>query len=161
MNKNAKIISISQLKGKISFIKKHFKKIILVGGCFDVFHYGHLIFLKKAKVLGDYLIILLESDNFIRKIKRRKPIHNQEQRAEILSAISDVDLVIKIPYFKTDVEYFNLVKIIQPAVIAVSKGDLNFKKKEQQAKMINGKIIVVTKLLTKFSSTKIIDCLKD
>ncbi len=158
---NKKIISLSQLKKKIALIKKRDKKIVLVGGCFDIFHYGHLIFLKKAKAVGDFLIILLESDDFIKKIKKREPIHNQNQRAEILSSISYVDMIIKIPYFKNDKQYFDVVKIIQPTIIAVSEGDVNFEKKERQAKIINGKIKIVSKLLPKFSSQKIIAYFKD
>lgn len=160
-NNNKKTILLSQLRKKISFIKKRYKKIVLAGGCFDIFHYGHLFFLKKAKATGDFLIILLESDDFIRNSKKREPIHNQNQRAEILSSISYVDLIIKIPYFKNDDQYLNVVKIIQPAIIAVSEGDLNFEKKERQAKIINGKIKIVSKLLPRFSSQKIIDYLKD
>ncbi len=155
-----KIVPLSQLRKKIILIKKQYKKIVLVGGCFDIFHYGHLIFLKKAKTVGDFLIILLESDDFIRSSKKREPIHNQNQRAEILSSISYVDLIVKIPYLKSDKQYLNVVKIIQPAIIAVSENDVNFEKKERQAKIINGKIKTVSKLLTRFSSQKIIDYLK-
>lgn len=162
MRKNdKKIILLSQLRKKIALIKKQYKKIVLVGGCFDLFHYGHLIFLKKAKAAGDFLIILLESDDFIRSSKKREPIHNQNQRAAILSSISYVDLIVKIPYFKSDGQYLNVVKMIRPSIIAVSEGDVNFEKKERQAKIINGKIKIVSKLLPRFSSQKIIAYLKD
>ncbi len=58
-------------------------KIVLVGGCFDVLHYGHLEFLHEAKKQGKYLIVALEPDETIIKYKKRKPIHNQLQRAKI------------------------------------------------------------------------------
>lgn len=160
-NNNKKITSLAQLTKKITLIKKQYKKIVLAGGCFDIFHYGHLFFLKKAKATGDFLIILLESDDFIRNSKKREPVHNQNQRAEILSSISYVDLIIKIPYFRNDNQYLDVVKIIQPAVIAVSEGDVNFEKKARQARIINGKIKIVSRLLSRFSSQKIINYLRD
>ncbi len=155
--KDQKIISSYQLIKKIVLIRKRYKKIVLAGGCFDLFHYGHLIFLKKAKAAGDFLIILLESDDFIRKSKKREPIHNQNQRAVILSSISYVDLIVKIPYFKSDDQYLDVVRMIRPSIIAVSEGDVNFEKKGKQAKIANCKIKIVTKLVSKFSSQKIID----
>ena len=70
------------------------KKTVLVGGCFDILHYGHLRFLSQAKEKGEMLIVALESDTFIRKIKNKKPIHTQEQRAEILAHLNLVDMII-------------------------------------------------------------------
>ena len=68
------------------------KNIVLVGGCFDIVHLGHLIFLEKAKAKGDILIVLLESDENIRKNKgQNRPINNQEDRALFLSKLKMVD----------------------------------------------------------------------
>lgn len=154
MRKTAQIISYS----KIDQFKKIYKdkKIVLVGGCFDLIHYGHLQFLKKAKNKGNYLIILLESDEFIKKNKKRKSIHTQDERAEILANFQMVDMVIKIPYFSSDEEYFNMVKLINPKVIAVTKGDPQLKNKKNQAKLVGAKVVIVTPLLKKFSTRKII-----
>ena len=52
-------------------------KIVLVGGCFDLLHYGHIEFLKNAKKQGEYLIVALEPDEAIVNYKKRQPIHNQ------------------------------------------------------------------------------------
>ena len=153
MGKNQKIILFTKISS-ISNIFKN-KKTVLVGGCFDIFHYGHLKFLKQAKKQGDFLVIALESDEFIKRKKNRTPIHNQKQRAEILSALSFVDLVILLHYFFSDKDYFNLVYQIKPKVIAITKGDPQEQNKEKQAKIIGAKIVVVTSLIKSFSSTKI------
>jgi len=153
VGKNQKIILFTKISS-ISNIFKN-KKTVLVGGCFDIFHYGHLKFLKQAKKQGDFLVIALESDEFIKRKKNRTPIHNQKQRAEILSALSFVDLVILLPYFFSDKDYFNLVYQIKPKVIAITKGDPQEQNKEKQAKIIGAKIVVVTSLIKSFSSTKI------
>lgn len=131
------------------------KKIVLVGGCFDVFHYGHLVFLKKSKEQGDLLVLLLESDQTIISQKKQTPVHNQRERAEILAAIRYVDYVIPIDFLQSDKDYIEVITKIKPAVIAITEGDVQSKNKNQQAKMIGGEVIIVTPLIKKFSSTNI------
>ena len=65
----------------------------LVGGCFDLLHFGHLSFLKAAKELADILIICLEPDTTIQRMKKAAPIHTQKQRAEILAELICVDYI--------------------------------------------------------------------
>ena len=81
-------------------------KVVLVGGCFDVLHFGHIEFLKHAKEQGTFLVVALESDE---NVKRRKgdlrPIHTQEQRKGMLQALSFVDEVIMLPTMTHDNEY--------------------------------------------------------
>ncbi len=149
------IINFQQLKKLSLYLQQ--KKTVLVGGCFDVIHYGHLQFLKKAKNEGDFLIVALESDMFIKKKKKRTPFHNQRQRAQILSSFSMVDLVVLLPFFENNEDYFNLVKIIKPKVIAITKGDLQIKNKKDQAEKVGAVLKVVTPLLKNFSTTKIIN----
>lgn len=150
----AQIISFSELKkNKLLF---EGKKTVLVGGCFDLIHYGHWHFLKKAKEEGDFLIVALEPDEFIKKKKKRVPVHTQRQRAQILSSLRMVDLVILLPFFSSNQEYFKMVKIIHPKVIAVTAGDPQLENKKRQIKTVGGKLKIVTPLLKKFSSSKII-----
>lgn len=149
-----KIIDYSDLKKYQEEFNN--KKTVLVGGCFDLIHYGHFQFLKKAKKTGEYLIVVLESDEFIKKSKNRKPIHNQNQRAQILANFQMVDLVLKIPYFSSDKEYFELVNKIKPKIIAITQSDPQIKNKSLQAEKIGGKVIVVSSLIKKFSTRKII-----
>lgn len=132
------------------------RKTVLVGGCFDLIHFGHLEFLKKSKQSGDFLIVALESDEFIKKNKRKDPIHNQMERAEILSNLKMVDAVILLPYFNSSDKYNELVKLVKPKVIAVTKGDLQLKNKKKQAILVGAEVKIVTPLLKKYSTRRII-----
>lgn len=136
--------------------KAKVRKAILVGGCFDIFHFGHLEFLREAKKKGNFLIVALESDKFIREKKKKEPVHSQLQRAEILAELEVVDAVLLLPYLGQDSEYFKIVKIIKPAIIAVTEGDPQLKNKEKQAKAINSQLKIVSKLLKEFSTSKIL-----
>ena len=134
------------------------KKIVLVGGCFDVLHSGHIVFLEKAKKLGEKLVVLLESDKNIKEKKGiSRPINNQKNRALVLSNLKMVDEVIKLPYLRNDEGYFKIVKKIKPDFIAVSQNDENLEKKKRQAKIIGAKVIKVTKLIPYQSTSRVIE----
>ncbi len=153
MKKKASIISFTNLEKSASVFKN--KKSVLVGGCFDLIHYGHLKFLEKAKEQGDYLIVALESDEFIRKNKRKFPVHQQSERAEILSNLNMVDLIVLLPFFITNNNYFDLVKKISPNIIAVTEGDKQLKNKKKQAKEIDAEVKEVVTNLKSFSTRNI------
>jgi rfaE bifunctional protein nucleotidyltransferase chain/domain len=96
---------------------------VLVGGCFDLLHKGHISFLKKAKKAGDKLVVLLESDEKIKKLKgESRPVQIQEVRAKALSGLGFVDEIIKLPFMDSDKDYDELVKKIKPDIIAVTEG---------------------------------------
>ena len=109
------------------------KKTILIGGCFDVLHLGHIRFLKKAKSFGNYLVVLLESDENIKKLKGlNRPFHNIKERQEILESLRYVDEIITLPRLMNNKTYDNLVKKIKPDMIAITKGDHLIKRKQEQ-----------------------------
>lgn len=124
--------------------KKH---IILVGGCFDILHYGHVIFLKKAKSLGNFLIVALESDKRVRKLKGKgRPIHNQKQRKEILESLKFIDEVMILKDTMVDADYLDLVDKVRPCQIVVTKGDVLLEKKKKQAEAIGAKVVEIPRI---------------
>ncbi|QQG44628.1 MAG: adenylyltransferase/cytidyltransferase family protein [Candidatus Roizmanbacteria bacterium] len=150
-----KIVNFSEIPDlKRKYAKK---KIVLVGGCFDIFHFGHLTFLTEAKKQGDKLVIVLESDEFILKYKKREPIHNQFQRAQILSNLDIVDKIILLPLFKGYDDYLKLVRMLKPSVIAVTEGDERYYEKNQMAKVVKAQLKVVCSLASVSSTSKIIE----
>jgi FAD synthetase len=131
------------------------EKKVLVGGCFDILHYGHICFLKEAKKKGNHLVIALESDENTKRLKGpRRPIHNQKQRRKILESLNFVDEVISLPLMKNDEDYKKLVMKIKPAVIAVTKGDGMRDKKEKYASLVGARFIEIKKTPS-FSSTEL------
>ena len=88
-----KLISLKLLSAKVSGRKR--KKVVFTNGCFDIIHAGHVRYLNKAKLLGDILVVGLNSDASVRVIKGpKRPIVPQRERAEILSALASVDYVV-------------------------------------------------------------------
>lgn len=133
------------------------KKVVLVGGCFDVLHPGHITFLEKAKKMGDFLVVLLESDEKIKKIKGNgRPIYSQKERAEVLEALKVVDKVVMLPLLESEASYDRLVKKIKPDIIATTLKDPQIHHKKRTAKLVGAKLKFVTKRIDKFSTTEII-----
>lgn len=128
-------------------------KKILVGGCFDLLHFGHINFLKDAKKYGDYLFVALESDENVRRMKGdNRPIHTQKQRKEMLEAVSVVDEVISLSPMTSDQEYLNLVQRIKPHVIAVTQGDPIVDKKQSHADSVGAHLVIIPKISTPSTS---------
>lgn len=153
-----KIVSAKKTKNLSAKLKKTGKKIVLAGGCFDILHVGHIKFLQNSKKSGDILVLLLESDESIKKLKgENRPVNNQKNRALILSSVEFVDYVIPLEKNYKDENYSDLVSKLKPDVIAVTKGDPNESKKKLQAKSVGGKLKVVLKNLPDHSTTKLLE----
>lgn len=128
-------------------------KIVLVGGCFDILHFGHINFLREAKKHGDYLVVALESDENVRRMKGdHRPIHTQIQRKEMLEALKFVDEVKMLPPMKTDEDYNDLVQEIKPQIIAITEGDPILDKKQNQASSIGAELVIIPKIHTPSTS---------
>lgn len=123
------------------------KKIVLTGGVFDILHYGHIHFLKSAKSLGDYLIVAIESDQNVKRLKgNRRPFHNQNQRKEMLLSLNFVDEVIILKELMNDTDYRKLVQNTKPDILAVTQGDPILSKKQAHAQMILAKVVEIPKI---------------
>jgi len=129
----ARIVNLRELTTFLP--KKSPGRIVLTGGCFDILHIGHVRFLSEAKEMGDYLVVLLESDKNVKKLKgESRPVFIQKERAEMLSALGSVDLIVLLPMIENDSDYLNLVTKIKPDVIAVTENDPHIEKKRVAGK---------------------------
>lgn len=137
------------------------QKVVLVGGCFDILHYGHLQFLEKAKTQGDYLIVALEPDARIIKTKKRQPLHTQKQRAYNLSQLRNVDAILLLGDMPTFQDYAQLVKDVHPKIIAITADDPQWQNKQKQAALVGATVVVVTPRIGTFSSSKIVEKLSE
>ncbi|MBI5417864.1 adenylyltransferase/cytidyltransferase family protein [Candidatus Poribacteria bacterium] len=90
-----KLIPRNKLPDILNKLKTNKKKIVLAAGCFDVLHVGHIRYLEEARKLGDFLVVGINGDEAINKMKGDgRPYINQDERAEILSALYCVDFVV-------------------------------------------------------------------
>ena len=138
----------------INKIKSEEKKIVFTNGCFDLLHVGHIKYLSQAKDLGDILIIGLNSDKSVKKLKgNNRPINSFEDRAKLLAALKSVDLVIKFEEQTPE----NLIKEIIPDVL-VKGGDYDIEEiVGYQTVIDNGGQVKTLSFYEGYSSTNYID----
>ena len=109
-----KRITLTSLKKELELKKRRGKKIVFTNGCFDLVHAGHVRYLKKARSLGDILVIGMNTDKSVRKIKgKNRPIVDEKDRAEVLSALECVDYVV----FFGEPTPLKLITAIKPDVL--------------------------------------------
>jgi FAD synthetase len=149
------VSSITLIMSSYVFTMNQNKKIVLVGGCFDIIHFGHIQFLQKAKEAGNYLIVALEPDERITHYKNRSPIHTQKERAHNLLALRCVDEIIMLPLLNGFDDYLKLVQNIKPHVIAITNNDPQLANKQKQADAIGAQLVIVTDMIEDFSSSAI------
>jgi len=137
----------------VKTLKMQNKKIVFTNGCFDILHRGHVQYLDIAKSFGDILILGLNSNNSVQKLKGiNRPINDQEDRAFILGALESVDYVV---IFDEETP-LNLIKVIQPDVL-VKGGD--YKDKEVVGSNI-AKEVKLVQFVDGKSTTKTIEKIK-
>ncbi len=90
-------------------------RVVLAGGVFDIIHPGHIHTLNSAKALGDVLVVVVATDTTAQKIKKRKPLHGQNQRKDLVSSLSMVDLCV----IGQEGDIFKTVELIKPEFIAL------------------------------------------
>ena len=113
-----KILNKESLEEKLNLWRKEGKTIVFSNGCFDILHRGHVEYLSKAADLGDILIIGLNTDASVRRIKGpSRPVNDEKARAVVLAALEFVDAIM---FFDEDTPY-NLIKNVQPDVLVKGK----------------------------------------
>lgn len=138
-------------------LKHHGQKIVFTNGCFDVLHFGHVHYLLQAKALGDILVIGLNSDDSVRRLKGpTRPINGENERAFVLAALVCVDYVT---LFEEDTPE-ELIKVLRPDVL-VKGGDYTLDNIVGADFVTqNGGIVTTIPFVEGFSSTLIIEKLK-
>ncbi len=90
-----KLIKREEIRNIVKDLQQQGKTVVTTNGCFDILHVGHVRYLQKTKEFADYSIVLLNSDKSVKSIKGpTRPINNEQDRAEILCALSCVDFVV-------------------------------------------------------------------
>ena len=141
-------IKAEQLKGK---------KIVFTNGCFDILHRGHVTYLNQARDLGDLLIVGINSDESVKRLKGpERPVNMLEDRAYVLSALKSVDYVIP---FEEDTP-INLINLIMPDIL-VKGGDYTIDRIiGAQEVLANGGKVEIIPFVPGKSTSAIIDTIK-
>ncbi len=106
---------INQDKKTLTEIGRESLRVVLAGGVFDIIHPGHISTLNAAKALGDVLVVVVATDNTAVKMKKRRPIHSQEQRQELVNSLAVVDLCL----IGQENDIFKTVNLVKPQIIAL------------------------------------------
>ena len=152
-----KICSLTGIVEKTNQWKKEGKKIVFTNGVFDLLHKGHIFSLTQAAKEGDVLVIGLNSDSSVKRLKGdSRPINDQDSRALLLAALSMVDAVV---IFDEDTP-FELITAVQPDVL-VKGGDYTIEQIVGSKEVIaNGGRVVINPIVEGFSTTGIIAQIK-
>lgn len=152
-----KILEIDEAIEVTNKLRQQNKTIVVVGGFFDILHPGHLKFLEESKKCANVLFVLLEEDSKATQEKgERRPVNLQENRAKILSTLQNVDYVIMLKNMTSNEVYDKLMIKIQPNIIATTYGDPYVGHKERQARLVQAKVVYVTRRISDHSTTKYI-----
>ncbi len=148
------ILNSTDIKLRVKELKSEGRKIVFTNGCFDILHRGHAEYLVQAKSLGDILIVAVNSDLSVKKLKgENRPVNKEEDRAFLINSLKPVDIVT---IFTEDTPY-NLISEIVPDIL-VKGGDW----KEDDivgsdvVKKAGGRVVSL-KFVDNYSTTSIID----
>jgi len=146
--------SLEEIKSICVALKADNKKVVFTNGCFDLIHAGHIDYLNKAKALGDVLIVGLNSDDSVKRIKGdKRPIINEDERAEVISNIKPVDYVV---LFDEDAP-IELIKELVPDIL-IKGADWKIDEIVGAEKVLtNGGEVKTIKFVNDQSTSKIID----
>ena len=157
MPEEIKIFEQEEAAGILSKMKESGSKIVFTNGCFDLLHPGHVQYLQEAKNLGSYLVVGLNEDESVRRLKgEERPINDLAFRSAMLSALGCVDMVV--PFSEDTPE--ELIRLIDPDIL-VKGGDYEVKDVVGADHVTNhGGKVVILPFLEGFSSTQIIEKIK-
>lgn len=118
MNSKDKILSLPALQEQVQAWREQGQKIVFTNGCFDILHLGHVDYLEKARHLGDKLVLGLNTDASISRIKGpSRPLQDEMSRARVMASLLFVDAVV----FFDENTPLELIKAVQPDILV--KGD--------------------------------------
>jgi D-glycero-beta-D-manno-heptose 1-phosphate adenylyltransferase len=137
----SKLKSLAQLRKITASAKAKGKTVVLANGCFDLFHVGHIRYLREAREKGDLLVVALNSDSSVRRLKGPcRPILPQTERAEILSSFWFVDYVTI--FAEPDVE--RILRALQPDYhVKGSDYTINTVPEREAVKQYGGRVAIV------------------
>jgi rfaE bifunctional protein nucleotidyltransferase chain/domain len=153
---NCKIITLAELTLEAEAFRRTGRKLVLTNGCFDLLHIGHVRYLCAARELGDALAVAVNGDVSVRVLKGAgRPLNNEDDRAEVLAALSCVDFVTVFP----EVRVTSVIDAVRPAIY-VKGGDYapeTLDEEERAALTRAGSEIRILPLVPGRSTSRLVD----
>ncbi|MCH7966707.1 MAG: FAD synthase [Thaumarchaeota archaeon] len=115
---------VNKDRNTLTEIGRNSLHVVLAGGVFDIIHPGHIYTLNAAKALGDVLVVVVATDNTSEKMKKRRPLHTQEQRQELVNSMVMVDLCL----VGQEDDIFKTVNSVRPQIIALGYDQIHQEK---------------------------------
>ena len=115
---------VNKDRNTLTEIGRNSLHVVLAGGVFDIIHPGHIYTLNAAKALGDVLVVVVATDNTSEKMKKRRPLHTQEQRQELVNSLVMVDLCL----VGQEDDIFKTVNRVRPQIIALGYDQIHQEK---------------------------------
>ncbi|WP_343030503.1 D-glycero-beta-D-manno-heptose 1-phosphate adenylyltransferase [Fulvivirga aurantia] len=138
--------------------QKEGEKVVFTNGCFDILHLGHIDYLEKASQLGQRLVVALNTDNSVAKLKGpERPLNKEYARGRMLAALQFVDAVT---YFSEDTP-FNLIKSLKPDILVKGSDYLTENIVGADIVIANGGSVETIDLVEGYSTTSLIDKIKN
>ena len=154
---NPKILSLAEMRKRGEEIRQAGQKMVLTNGCFDLLHVGHVRYLQEARRLGDFLVVAVNGDKSVRKLKgANRPINAAEDRAEILAALECVDFVTTFP----EPRVTSVIEALRPAIY-VKGGDYTAETLDPEALRKVGAEVRTLRLVPGKSTSAIIQRMKN
>jgi len=153
----SKIKTLPDTKTAVKELQQQGKKIVFTNGCFDILHAGHVDIFQQARELGDALVVAINSDSSIKKIKgEKRPVVPQQQRMQVIAALESVDFVVVF----SEEDPLKVIKEIQPDIL-VKGGDWEVETiiGREIVKKKGGKVCSIP-LMEGISTTNIIEVVK-
>jgi D-beta-D-heptose 7-phosphate kinase/D-beta-D-heptose 1-phosphate adenosyltransferase len=152
-----KILERNALSNELEELRKKGKKIAFTNGCFDILHVGHVRYLREAKKTADVLVLALNSDSSVRSIKgEKRPLMNENERAEMLAALEFVDFVT----IFEELTPLELINCLKPDIL-IKGGDWPEEKVvgREEVKKWGGRVAIIPEIEGK-STTNIVEKIK-
>lgn len=134
------------------------KKIVIASGVFDLLHSAHKLYLQKAKEQGDFLVVLVESDQRTKELKgENRPIWNQEKRRDEIQKLGIANEVLILPpEFKNPLRFEEITLLLAPDIYAVSSNSVALDHKKKMMEKYQGEMKIVLDEIPGISTTQIL-----
>jgi rfaE bifunctional protein nucleotidyltransferase chain/domain len=152
-----KIVTLPEAKAQVKAWQVAGNRVVFTNGCFDLIHLGHVDYLEKARMLGDKLVIGLNTDDSVSRFKGpERPLQDQGSRARVLAAMQFVDLVV---FFNEDTP-LNLISALLPDILVKGSDYLADNIVGADVVKKNGGVVKTIDFVPGYSTTRIVEKIK-